>query len=505
MIQLDLPQRTAPRPTRTAPATSRRNYSAAEISRLTADIFAPLLSANRALESGIRSIRGRAQWLERNDPLVRKLRRILIKNVVGPYGFTLQVSLGERAKNQEIEEAWWAYANSKHVHAGRQFNLQQLLAMAVVRRKLDGEVFLVQTQRADNPYRVCWQLYEADQCPLELNRQKTQSAAEIRYGIERDEHGAPIAYHFIERHASEGATRTRRIPADDVIHAAHFDRPGQVRGVPEIAAAILLLAHLVGYREAELVAARQGANSPIILKPDKDTFQPTARTAEEVQLPDAAESVPGDWLVSPTGFEPWVPDLKHPNSGFASFTKDITRAIAASWDVSYHTLAADLEGANMSSARIGELADRDGWIAQQEEAITDMVVPMFGAWSSYALLTGHLKLRPTELDRLLLKSSWQGRRWKGVDPKKDMEGLALELANCIQSRTNACAEAGRDFSEIMHQVKAERDLAEQLGITLPDASQLAVAIAKGGNSKDDEDTDEDEDEDKPARRLRAVS
>lgn len=500
-LDLPTPVRAAPKPA----APAKRYYPAAEFSRLTQDIFAPLVSANRALEGGIRSIRARAQFLERGNPLVRKLRRILEKNIVGPQGFALQVTLAERERNQAIEWAWWQYAKGKHVHAGRRMNLRQLLAMALIRRKLDGEVFVVRTVRTDNPHRLCWQLLEADQCPIELNRAKTADQAEIRHGVELDEHGAPTAFYFLEQHPSEGATRARRVSAEDVIHYANLERPGQVRGVPEIASVILLLAHLDGYREAELVAARQGANSPLVLVPDKDVYTPAnpgVRTDEDLRAVVPTPSAPGEWMVAPVGTTPADIQLNHPNSGFSQFTKDIVRAVAASWDVSYPTLAADLEGANMSSARVGELQDRDGYVTLQEELITDLLEPMYAAWVDVALLTRKLPAKASELDLLLTRSAWQGRRWKSVDERKEMEALRVEIDLGIQSRTNACAERGRDFTEIMYQRQAEEALAAELGVALPSAKDLAAAAPPPPDPSDTEDPDEDA---QPSRRLRPVA
>lgn len=498
MIRLDLPT-PAPARTRTArPMPVRtRLYPAAEVSRLTEDLLAPLVSANRALEGGVRTIRARAQLLERSDPLVRKLRAILAKNVIGPTGFTLTVPFGAREKNQAIEWAWWEYATDKRVHAGCRMDLRQLLTMALIRRKLDGEVFLVRTIRSDSPHRLAWQLIEADQCPLHWNRQATATQTEIKYGVELDRFGAPLAYWFLGDHPSEGATQLRRVPAADVIHYANLERPGQVRGVPEIAATLLLLAHLGGYREAELVAARQGAASPLLLKPDPelwgDETQEMAGDPREVVLP---ASEPGQWTVLPVGMETDQVDLKHPNAGFSQFTKDIIRAVAASWDVSFPTLSADLEGANMSSARVGELQDRDGYLTMQEEVISDLLRPMFAAWVDVALLTGKLPIKVSEADRLLRIASWQGRRWKSVDERKEMQALQLEIGMGIQSRTNACAERGRDFTEILHQLRDEQQLASSLGVTLPTGATTS--------STDATDLEETDDEDVPARRLRAV-
>jgi lambda family phage portal protein len=502
VIRLDLPAPTVRQAAK--PAPSRRFYPAAEVSRLTEDLMAPLLSANRALEGGVRTIRARAQLLERSDPLVRKLRAILAKNVIGPNGFTLQVPFGTREQNQAIEWAWWEYANDKRVHAGQRFNLRQLLTMALIRRKLDGEVFLLRTLRSDSPHRIAWQLLEADQCPMALNRSATRTQPEIRHGVELDRFGAPTAFYFLDDHPSEGATQARRVPAEDVLHYANLERPGQVRGVPEIAATILLLAHLGGYREAELVAARQGANSPLLLRPDPEIWAPKeGDDAKDLANMAPSPSAPGEWTVLPVGLESVAHDLKHPNAGFSQFTKDIIRSVAASWDVSYPTLAADLEGANMSSARVGELQDRDGYLTMQEEVITDLLQPMLAAWADIALLTRKLPIRVSELPALLRVATWQGRRWKSVDERKEMQALDVEIKLGIQSRTNACAERGRDFTDILHQLKDEQELAKRLGVKL-ETTASPLQPPRPTTTEDPEDDEEDDTDDEPARRLRAI-
>src|SRR5690606_15023465 len=84
-------------------------------------------------------------------------------------------------------------------------------------------------------------------------------------GVEMDRDGRPVAYHFTKAHPGDmserGAREWTRVPAFDadgqplVKHLFFRRRPGQTRGVPDLATVIEPFKQMERYSEAELQAA----------------------------------------------------------------------------------------------------------------------------------------------------------------------------------------------------------------------------------------------------------
>ena len=86
------------------------------------------------------------------------------------------------------------------------------------------------------------ELLEGDHCPFSLNRRLSKHRR-IRQGIEFYKR-QKVAYWFYDVHPDDDLTdiklaKLTRVPARDVIHHYRPDRPGQIRGVPDSAAALL--------------------------------------------------------------------------------------------------------------------------------------------------------------------------------------------------------------------------------------------------------------------------
>jgi hypothetical protein len=68
----------------------RRGYEAANYDRLTMDWSAPLTTGDAEMRTRLRTIRGRARELERNDPYTIRYLTCLENNIYDHHGITLQ-------------------------------------------------------------------------------------------------------------------------------------------------------------------------------------------------------------------------------------------------------------------------------------------------------------------------------------------------------------------------------------------------------------------------------
>ena len=100
------------------------------------------------------------------------------------------------------------------------------------------------------------QLLEAEQLPLS-HHDVLSNGNRIRHGIEFNQIGKRVAYHFLREHPGEGLVDLRgretvRVPAESVLHLYEPLRPGQLRGQTRLAAAMVKTILLDMYDDAEL-------------------------------------------------------------------------------------------------------------------------------------------------------------------------------------------------------------------------------------------------------------
>jgi hypothetical protein len=169
----------------------------------------------------------------------------------------------------------------------------------------------------------------------------------------------------------------------------------------------------------------------------------------------------------------WNP--KYPDAAVEPFIKAMLRGVAAGLGVAYHNLANDLENVNYSSARIGELDERDMWMGLQGFVCEHLHWPLYADWMPQQVLMGTLPF-PAERLEQYMAVYFQGRRWAWVDPLKEV-GAAIEAMNAkIKSRTRIAAEGGEDLEDIFEEIEQETKLAAQHNISLDPVAPKAAGV-----------------------------
>ena len=159
------------------------------------------------------------------------------------------------------------------------------------------------------------------------------------------------------------------------------------------------------------------------------------------------EATPGHFSVLPEGTTFNSFDPNYPHEQFGAFVKASLRGIASGVNVSYNSLANDLEGVNYSSLRAGVLEERDSWMTLQNWLTESLLEPLFADWLTAALLAGTVRTvrgAPITVDKFekFNVPQWQGRRWQWVDPLKDVEANIAAINAGLKSRREVIAEQG---------------------------------------------------------------
>jgi len=473
-------------------------FAGAAINRLTMSMAQLSGAVNADLDSTLVILRSRARALCANNEWGRRFLSLVALNIVGPSGPTLQVRAKtttgalDKPANDAVEVHFARWARTADV-TGR-MSLAHLLRVAAKGVARDGEALVRLVRNKKLPYGIALQLLEADRLDENLNA-RLANGNTIRQGVEIDSMLRPVAYHIFTSHPGEswnaGPRTTERVEAKDIYHLYVPERAEQVRGYSWLHAVLMRGAMLHGFEEAAVVAARVGAAKMGVFKRAADASDvglnqvADAKDATTGALQMTAE--PGEFVELPVGYELQSWDPEYPHANFESFLKACLRGLATGLDVATHNLSGDMTDVNYSSARIAELAEREVWTQLQTWLIESLLMPVFGDWLASALMRGDItfeqsgkSLPADRLEKFYNVARFQGRTWAWVDPLKEAQASAELVSLGLASRTELAAGRGREFDDVIDELKAETAAMAAAG--LPTAPKAAKPAAEPPNA-----------------------
>lgn len=446
------------------PLPIRRGFAAAEVDNLTWDWSMTPQTTYSLVTQQLTNLRARARVeARRNDYAVRAIG--MIKNgVVGPDGFQLQCMFTDpggtldKVANQAFEDHWHRWAeNPEAVDVRGHFDFAQLCNHLVGNLPTDGEFFLRRWRRG--PMGIQYQVIE----PMLLDVQhqdELPGGVTVRCGIELDPFLKPRAFYFSERTDYYYATGRRiRVPADEIIHGFIPIGIDQLRGLPWLSTPMMRMHMTNGYEEAAVVNARYGASKMGFITRGEERYRgatdAAGRPIEELTPGAIQELGPNDH------FEGFSPD--YPRGEFQDFVRQMLRGVASGLQLSYPTLANDLEGVNYNSLRHDALESRDVFMALQAWFKSVVLRRIYADWLVVQLARGvpiprraggSRPANPARLDHYS-QVRWQGRRWQWVDPAKEIAAAREALEMKVTSRAQIMRERGMDPETIWREVEEE--------------------------------------------------
>ena len=455
----------------------RRMYEGATVSRLTSDWIAGGTSADAEINGSISRLRNRARQLVRDSDYARQAKRAVVHNVIGS-GIKLQAQVmmqrGGRLDDQlngAIEAAWLRWGYKQHCDVAGRLCFTDIERMAIGAMCESGEIFIriIRQPFGGSGVPFALQLIESDQLDETYNGNSTVAGNEWRMGVEVDRWGRPVQYAFLSSHPGDGpfggmpGKRHLMLPANEVIHLALLDRPGQTRGVTWFASAIKRMHHLSGYEEAEVVRARAAsALMGFITSPEGELIGDEVMDGERVTAFE-----PGTFKYLQPGESVSVPSLDAPDGQFEPFTRAMLRAVAAGIGCSYETVSRDFSQTNYSSSRLSLLEDREHWRMLQDYMVKNFHQPIYEAWLEMAVMSGSLNLPLYEVDPMRFKRvKWVPRAWGWVDPQKEVAAYRDAVRCGFKTLAQVVAEQGGDLDELLLSRRAELDKLEELGIAV---------------------------------------
>ena len=470
----------APRQVTVVKQTVRARFDAAQTSddsRHWAN--ADALSANAALSPEVRRIiRNRARYERANNSYIHGICVTKSNDLIGT-GPRVLLDTGYPDADRSIGRAWFDWSWS--------IRLADKLRIATEAKTCDGESFgWMFTNRRRDPRSVQLdiRLVEADQVnsPAYDYVQTVAPDGSLVDGIELDADGNVIAYHVLRGHPGSnyliGINEYDRVPAEEMLHWFRATRPGQHRGISELACCLRLTANMRRYTEAVIRAAEIAADLAAFVHSNSPAAQ-----VDEVDPFAAIEIEKGTLTTLPEGWDISQLKAEQPTNTHQAFTRTLLGEIARGVNLPYHKAAFDASSYNYSSARLdGQLHDQNVRV-DRDELERGWLDRIFRAWLDEALLVPGLI--PNNLPAASLWNwswVWDGR--EGIDPNKEANAAETRLASLTTSLADEYAKQGKQWDVQLRQIAAERALMAELNLTLGERpSQLVVPDpTQGGNA-----------------------
>jgi capsid protein len=414
------------------------------------------LSARAANSLGVRqTLRNRSRYEASSNSYCAGMLLTLANDMVGT-GPRLQLHLPDRQAAAFIEREFGAWA--------RGIKLAQKLRTMRISRARDGEAFglLTTNPRLETPVQLDLRLIEADQV---TSPQLTQSDPLQIDGIKFDTHGNPDQYDILRYHPGDdiAVDNWQPVPhsADQVLHWFRIDRPGQLRGVPEIMPALPLFAQLRRYTLAVIAAAETAADFAAVISStadprdseDGDDDEPSAFTEIEI----AARTL----LTLPHKYQLQQLKAEQPVTNYGMFKQEILNEIARCLNMPFNVAAGNSAGYNYSSGRLDHQIYFRSIGIDQADCESEILDRLLRAWLDEAsLIEGYL---PAGLGPFYLwPHTWSWDPAEDLDPAKTASARLTNLAAGMTSYQAEFARLGLDW-----EVEQSRQ-AEALGMSLDD-------------------------------------
>jgi lambda family phage portal protein len=402
-----------------------------------------------------RTLRNRSRYEVANNSYARGITLTLANDVVGT-GPRLQMLTDDSRANHFVEHEFFAWADT--------IGLAEKLRTMRLARVSDGESFglLTSNHRIDARVQLDLRLIEADQIAS-----PTLSLDRARYidGIQFDAVGNPISYDVLRNHPGDDAftidEKFDTVPASAVLHYFRCDRPGQIRGIPDITPALPLFAQLRRFTLAVLAAAETAADFAGILYTDA----PANGEADAAEPFEPIELEKRMLLTMPGGWKMAQMRAEQPSTTYAEFKKEILNEIARCLNMPFNVAAGNSSGYNYASGRLDHQTYFKSIRIEQAQLARVVLDRILHAWLREAILIeGYLPNSLRTLDASF-EHQWFWDGHEHVDPAKEANAQKIRLANHTTTLANEYARQGRDWEAELKQRAKELALMRELGLS----------------------------------------
>lgn len=480
-------------------------HAAADKGRKNRDWRASPGSADLAIIPDSEILNARARQLVRDSWPAKSVVKAYVRNIVGPGILTTPHAKSEDGKpltafNRRAKAGFDHWAKAKVVcDVEKKQTFFQKQGLAVSERATVGEHFIVWSYeppltpggRTDYslPVGLRLQSFEPEQLDL---RVLSFEGREVRGGIELDDNGAAVAYHFYTRNPNDFLYRkafwSKRVPRERVFHYYRQERVLQTRGVTPLSPVMNDIREHARYREATIWRAVMEACIGLVIRKPYPTgsnpnsplsfpftgADPTGQTQSGMRTMDMVPGMVGELL---PGEDVTTVAPSTPGNGFEPFVRATLQGVGAGTGMSLGQITRQSDS-NYSAARQDMLTDRQEWEPEQQLLVDDLIRPIYNLWLDFAVLEGRFddvkdfeagdyvseRYRFQEADFTPPPQTW-------IDPEKEANAFAVLLKNRLITREEIVAMRGQRFAVVVNKLAEEKNATDDLGMTFPEDAQ----------------------------------
>ena len=440
-----------------------RHYDAGNYDRLNSGWRVTNQSAEYTDRYSRDTVRARARDLERNSDMMNSVVGPFIRNTVGT-GYVLQSNIKDEETAKEVERLWklWCKKQNCDVTATQSFN--QMLRMAVRRKKIDGGVLFVKRYTADGMIPFKLQMFGVDELDSSRTNPHTKGNRVVG-GIEYNEFNRPMGY-WISQYATDGLTIMEPvfIEAKDAIFYFSKRRPSQLREMSDMSQTITRIRDTNEFMTAVSVKQRIEACLAIFIKKQLPTtgIGRNGSGATGARMTYEGKSLtPGMIKEMNAGDEIQVVNPQGQATDAASYIKLQQRLIGAGQGLGYESTARDMSEANYSSTRQGLIEDSLTY-ADEEELLLEVMDEIYETFIISLVLAGLISAKGFWNN----KHEFFDHRWvkdpkPWIDPAKEATATKTALQTGQKTFKQIAAENGSDWrtqvDDIAEVLKYARD------------------------------------------------
>ncbi|MFK5951774.1 MAG: phage portal protein [Desulfobacterium sp.] len=463
------------------------SYTGASKSRRSMKEWSPMGNdADSDILPDLETLRERSRDLIRNNPIANGAIKTKVTNVVGA-GLRLQSRIDRKALGmdddqadvweEQVEREWRLFWDTKETDVARTLTGHDMVRQVYHQSKENGDVFVLlpRVNRQNCPYDLKLQIIEADRVCNPNNQQDTEK---IAGGIERDTYGAPVTYHIMKHHPGSiiQDQKWESRPAygsktglRNVIHLFNPTRPGQSRGVPDLAAVIEPLKQLGRYTEAEMMAAVISGFFTVFIESEtggidnSGGFNYSNFDDESGQSSSDKDMKLGNGLIIDLAPGEKIHDSNpgRPNAAFDPFFQAILRQVGVGLELPFEILIKHFT-ASYAAARAA-LLELWKYVMTERRHLTDNFLKLvYEIWMYEGVATGRLAA-PGYLVSPSIRAAYLGSEWIGpakgqIDELKEAKAADLRMNMGISTLADETAQAtGKDWdSNHRQQVKEKK-------------------------------------------------
>lgn len=470
-----------------ARALESLSYEGAKTGRRGDGWLAAPTDANAEIGASLAKLRQRSRDLVRNNPFASKVILEIERHSVG-YGITPQARTGDEALDKRVDDLFARWSEVCDSEGTLDFyGMQSLWARSIAE---SGGVFVRPRPRMVSDGLIVplqLQTLESDFC--QLGRAGSVGTSYIIQGAQFDQLGKREGYWLYNRHPGLNAAgpgvpgaylQANFVPCDKVLYGFRQERPGQIHGVPWLAASMLKMRDLADYDEAELVRKKiESCVAGFVTQvegPDGPSLAPVSTNTKPGQRVE--EFSPGMIEYLRQG-ESIVFNSPVQSGGYREYSRTQLEAIGSGIGIPYILLSGDFSATNYSSSR----AAIQGWrriitAFQWHNLIPMLLTPIWHKFIDAAVAAGELPANTN------YGVEWTPPKFEAIDPLHDAEADLVEVRTGKKTLFQLITEQGRDPHKHLDEIASINKLLDTLGIVL-DSDPRKVAktgVAQGGET-----------------------